>query len=35
MVLAKPNRVLIDTIRKFSHLLHIVRLPYDGELSVS
>jgi len=32
---AESNCVLFDTISKFSHLLHIVRLPYDGQLSVS
>jgi len=35
MVDAKGNCVLVGSISKFSHLLHIVQLPYDGELSVS
>ncbi len=35
MVVAQSDCVLFDTISKFSHLLHIVRLSYDGELSVS
>jgi len=34
-VAAEGHCVLVDTMSKFSRLLHVARLPYYGELFVS
>jgi len=35
IVVAETKCVVFDTISKFSYLLHIAQLPYDGQLSVN